>query len=591
MKKKFIIFSLLFLMFPFLTKAETLTSSIVCSPTTVIAGDTVTCDLTVTNTLDNEEETSTMRSFSANIDSNIANDFQLQSITPATNWDSNSSTNIDFTNATYGDEEGQETGFFGTLKIATLKFKVKTGSTPDNKTISLSGGSLTSSITSNTIRILSTNNLLSSLTIAGQTFSFNPSQDTYRITLNQPSVVVNATKADSKAFFRANYGPRTVNLNYGQNNIQIIVISENGKSKIYTLVITRTDERSNNNYLSSLTLSDGIIKPEFNKTNLSYDVAVPSSISTIEIMAEKEHSDASFENGYGPRTVNLKIGLNTFFIQVNSEKGEARTYTLNITRSDDSSNNYLKSITLTNGQIQFDKNVLEYNLNVLYDVLEMEVSGVVEDSTAKLEVFGSKSLKVGINTYTIKVTAQNKSVRTYTINVTRLESGKKLSTNNDLKGLVVSGYDINFTKEVLEYDLKIKKEKTLSISYTTEDETAVVKVIGNKDLKNESKIKIVVTSEDGKSKVYQINIIKDKNYLTLALYIAGGIIVGLGTLLLIFKNKIFKKKGLDQIVSEDVVAPLKGKKLILNQDTQIFARPKEIVVIPDTEEETTFEEK
>ena len=171
-------------------------------------------------------------------------------------------------------------------------------------------------------------------------------------------------------------------------------------------------------------------------------------------MAEKEHSNASFITDYGPRTVNLEIGLNTFFIQVKSEKGETRTYTLNITRSDDSSNNYLKSIALTSGQLQFDKNILEYNINVLYDVLEMEVSGIAEDETAKMEVYGIKSLKVGLNKFTIKVTAQNNSVRNYIINVTRLESGKTLSTNNYLKALVISNYDINFNKEVLEYEFK-----------------------------------------------------------------------------------------------------------------------------------------
>ncbi len=590
MKKKFIIFSMLFFLFPFVTKAANLTSTMACNPSTVNVGNTVICNVTITNTLEGEETFSNMNSFSASIS---ASEFQLTKITPATNWTSNSNTSIDLINNTYQeDEENNLIGFSGTLQIATLEFKVNTNASAGNKTISLSGGSLTSQVRSNTIKILSSNNNLSSLSVAGKTIDLNSNTDRiYSIEINQTSAIISATKADNTATFKTNYAPRTITLNYGTKDYQIIVVSENNKEKIYTLRITRQDERSQDNFLSSLSLSIGELKPGFNKTNLAYDVAVSSNIKTIEIMAEKEHSNASFITDYGPRTVNLEIGLNTFFIQVKSEKGETRTYTLNITRSDDSSNNYLKSIALTSGQLQFDKNILEYNINVLYDVLEMEVSGIAEDETAKMEVYGIKSLKVGLNKFTIKVTAQNNSVRNYIINVTRLESGKTLSTNNYLKALVISNYDINFNKEVLEYDLKIKKEDALSISYTLEDETAVVKIIGNKDLKNESKIKIVVTSEDGKSKIYQINIIKDKSYLSLALYIAGGIIVGVGTILLIFKNKIFKKSGIDQIVSQDSVATLKGKKLILNQDTQIFKRPAEIVPIPDTDEPTTFEEK
>ena len=116
-----------------------------------------------------------MNSFSASIS---ASEFQLTKITPATNWTSNSNTSIDLINNTYQeDEENNLIGFSGTLQIATLEFKVNTNASAGNKTISLSGGSLTSQVRSNTIKVLSSNNNLSSLSVAGKTIDLNSNTD------------------------------------------------------------------------------------------------------------------------------------------------------------------------------------------------------------------------------------------------------------------------------------------------------------------------------------------------------------------------------------------------------------------------------
>ena len=40
----------------------------------------------------------------------------------------------------------------------------------------------------------------------------------------------------------------------------------------------------------------------------------------------------SFENGFGPRTINLNPGNNTIYIKVRNEIGNIKTYTININR-------------------------------------------------------------------------------------------------------------------------------------------------------------------------------------------------------------------------------------------------------------------
>lgn len=539
-----------------------LTGAFNCTPDTGIINDAITCQVTIT-----PQEEELITSFRTNIDFPSA-DFELVSIIPATNWVSSSTTSIDLTNPTYEEEQG----LTEQLMIATLNFKIKSTTTYDVKTISLNGTDL-SSVINDTVHIKSTNNLLSSLTVVGKDFSFNPNTKTYNISnYTGSTATVRATLADSRAHFDNTHKPKIYELNYGNNAIQIVVISENGTSNVYTININRVDDRSNNNNLSTLGISVGTLNPSFSKNNLVYDVAVPASIENVTISASLENNKATFVNGYGPRAVKLQTGANSVLIQVKAENGEIKTYTVNITRSDKKSNNYLKSVKLTNGKIDFKKETLEYKLNVEYETAEMEITAVAEDSSAKVQVIGNKDLKVGENNFEIKVTAENESVRSYKLVVTRLEEGIVLSTNNYLKELVIKGYNIFFDKDVLEYNIKIKDDNKLTMSYIPEDETATVKVVGNSDLKSGSKINIVVTAENGDIKTYTLNIEKQFPWMIIGIIFGGILLVGGIVAGIVFKDKIFKPK--ERVIESDV---LKDAKLVLGSSPKVEKKePKKV---------------
>lgn len=565
MKKMFILL-LLFFIFPIFVNAE-VTSSLTCSKNIVEISNTFYCNLTVTP-ID-----APIKSFKANV--SYPSDFTLTSITPASNWTSNSSSIIDLTNSTYGEGEGLTTA----LNIVTLKFKTKSSATYGKKTISINGFDL-SVASSYDIDVLSSNNLLSSLTIKGIDFDFSSITNTYNLSTAKNSVTISATLMDSNSSFKTGYGPRTVNLNYGNNTIQIVTVSESGSTNTYTINIERIDQRSDNNNLSVLKVSEGTISPTFNKNVLTYNVTVDKSVSTLAIEATKEVSSSSFVSGYGPRTVNIQDGLNTFKVQVKSEKEVSKTYTLNIIRSEESSNNYLKSLVLSNSTIDFNKNILEYEVNVLYNILEMEIFAVPEDSSAKVEVIGNKSLVIGANVFTVNVVAANESILTYKITVNRLEEGKALSNNNYLSELIVNNYNIKFNKDTLSYTLEIKDESRLSISYTPEEPTATVQVLGNNSLKDGSKININVTSEDGTLKTYVINIVKEKSGTNMYLYIILIVVLLISLLFILFRKKIFKKKE-TQIINNEV--NLGKSKLILSNKNKdnLFSKNPEVINIPE----------
>lgn len=574
---------IIFLLSIFVIKVNAVTANLDCPSTEYIVNDTFSCKVTITPAA---EELIT--SFSSDI-SFPTDDLTLTSITSnATNWISNSNNSLNFTNNIYVEEEG----LTEELLLATLNFKVKGSTTYGDKTISLSGGDLTTPV-NDSINIISTNNLLSNVTITGKSFSFNSNTNDYTIKgITSGTVNINATLADSRAHFDNNHGPGIYSLNYGSNTIQIIVISESGKSNVYTFKITRSDNRSSNNYLSKLSVSSGNLVPEFNKNTLVYDVSIPTTIDSLTIAASLENSKASFVSNYGPRLVNLTNGSNSILIQVKAENGDTKTYTINVTKSDKKSNNYLKSIKLSSGTIEFKKDTLEYKVSVLNEVEEMKITANVEDNSAKVQVIGNKNLVVGENIYTIQVVAENESIRTYTIVVTRKEAGEILSNNNYLKELLIKNYKIDFDKDVLNYNLTIKKDDRLTLSYKTADENATVKVVGNSDLKTNSKIDIVVTAEDKTTKTYTISIKKSIDWTTIGIVLGVLIVIAGGVLLIVFKDKVFKTK--ERTVKSDVLSGSKlvlgkDKKSLKNEETKIYERKPELTVIPDIPDEVLEE--
>lgn len=98
-----------------------------------------------------------------------------------------------------------------------------------------------------------------------------------------------------------------------------------------------------------------------------------------------------------------------------------------------SNNSYLKNITLSTGEIEFDKDILEYTIEVEYEIDKITIHGEVEDSKATVNGFDEYNLDVGENKITLIVTAEDETSREYKIIVNREENpivpGKTLETD------------------------------------------------------------------------------------------------------------------------------------------------------------------
>ena len=390
----------------------------------------------------------------------------------------------------------------------------------------------------------SKNNYLSSLVVSNTNISFNRDTLVYNLSTTSDNVQISATKDDNKTSVT---GTGRFNLNYGTNTYRVNVTAENGSTRTYTININREDTRSSNNNLKSLTLSKGNLN--FNKSTTTYNVDVDKDTTSIKIEASLEDVKASFENGFGPRTINLNPGNNTIYIKVRNEIGNVKTYTININREDGkSSDSTLKEIKLSEGKIDFKTDVLEYKVNVEYDVNTFKIDALPTDGKSKVNITGDEKLKVGENTFTITVEAENGKITTYIVKVTRKEEGYKLSTNNYIKSLTIKNHSIDFDKKTYKYTIKTK-EKKLDISVTLDDRKSEYKISGNKNLKNGSKVLIKVIAEDGSNRTYTLNIKKSNNALIITLIIVITIITGGAITFILLKRK--KKPELEQISAED----------------------------------------
>lgn len=105
-----------------------------------------------------------------------------------------------------------------------------------------------------------------------------------------------------------------------------------------------------------------------------------------------------------------------------------------------SNDNYIKSLSIDGYDINFDKNVYEYDIIVLNDVNNLEFKIELSNKDAFYKVIGNENFKVGNNEVTIVVTALDGSIRNYVVNVEKkgnileevddeLDSEKKNSRN------------------------------------------------------------------------------------------------------------------------------------------------------------------
>ena len=225
----------------------------------------------------------------------------------------------------------------------------------------------------------------------------------------------------------------------------------------------------------------------------------------------------------------------------------------------------LKSLTVERFTLEpeFDPNITEYSLTVGADVEKLDIGVIAEDPKSTVEIVGNNELLIGENTVNVKVTAEDGTVRTYTINVTKLaDVGVKLSE------LSIENYTLSpeFSSDVFEYILNITDTSitNLAINAKSDEENVDIEIVGNNELKlGKNIITILVTSEaDNLTTTYQIVVNIDEAYKQNTQIIAGiddkdlYMYIGIGVAVLIILIIIIvviarKRRNAKQVEEED----------------------------------------
>lgn len=179
-----------------------------------------------------------------------------------------------------------------------------------------------------------------------------------------------------------------------------------------------------------------------------------------------------------------------------------------ITVSIRSKDNTLSDLQL-NGKtiVNFSPKTYSYSMQVDAAVTTASIDATLNNKTASfVDKYGSRSvpLDYGENTIEIKVKSASGEEKTYVLNIFRQDNR---GTNNDLKSLILNSGKIklDFDKNTLKYTIKTHKLTTIDVVATPEDSKAKVQVDAPKEIViGSNTIKIVVTSEDGNDKTYEV---------------------------------------------------------------------------------------
>lgn len=320
-------------------------------------------------------------------------------------------------------------------------------------------------------------------------------------------------------------------------NIKVNVT--NGESHIaYEFIITK-HVKSSDYTLKELYLNDEEINLMENV--FVYNKAVDFDEENVSIKAVANDSKATVDSEL-VFLFPIDESSKALDFKVKAENGEEKNYRVIVTRKS-KPDTTLKSLKIDRGVIDFNKDILEYDINVDYVVNDIIIEAIANDENAVVKIT-KEQLEVGDNVITILVTNENLS-SAYTLNVNRSPNLDKSQAN--LESLEVVEYkNLDFDPNVLEYDLLFKDiPSSLTVNAKSVNEGTKIEILNNENLSNGDVVTIQVTLEESEIvRIYTLKI-SEKNEINdnkLAIVITLIILVITIIVLLILNIRDSKKR-------------------------------------------------
>ena len=235
---------------------------------------------------------------------------------------------------------------------------------------------------------------------------------------------INSTKAIMTFTFQIKSNVATGSkISVSITNLVLTTISS-GETVSATYSATIAAPLSNNAKLSSLTVSNATISPQFQAGVYEYTAEVPFETQALEVSAKAAQTGAKVTID-SPVLVPGKVTNVT--VSVKAESGAVTTYTIAVSRAQDpnyvpDSNNKVLAIAVEEYFLSpvFSADQTEYIVWLPYETTTITVNAVAESQLSQIKVTGNEEpFKVGKNIIKVICTAEDGSERIYTITAMR----------------------------------------------------------------------------------------------------------------------------------------------------------------------------
>ena len=259
------------------------------------------------------------------------------------------------------------------------------------------------------------------------------------VSLNKDSWIIENINEDEIKTETITVTGNSVGSAYITLNINATTLDGENINTSKTIAVNVSERKSSNANISDIKIDDVSIVG-FNPDILTYNISTEKDRVAISVTVE-EH--ATVDPNYGVQE--LKYGVNKFSLKVTAEDGTTKNYLLNITRIDNrDTNNYLKSLSVSQGELNFNKNTTSYQVKLESEITSINISAEAESEKATIIGDGIKSLAITNNVFEITVIAENESERKYTITIIR--NNEYVITYNSNGGTKCSPDSVAVTK-------------------------------------------------------------------------------------------------------------------------------------------------
>ena len=417
------------------------------------------------------------------------------------------------------------------------------GSNTITTVVTAQEGSTTKSYTITVTRAANSNNNLGGLSISSGTLSptYNSATPSYTASVSNAttSITVTPTTAVNTASVTVNgnavtsgNASQSIPLNVGSNTITITVTAQNGSPKTYTITVTRAVSINAN--LTNLVLSQGILSPTFASGTTSYTASVGYNISSLTVTPTVADSAASVtvngvavSSGNASQSIALNVGNNTITTIVTAQDGTTtKTYTTTVTRAAATNNANLANLLISAGTLSpaFDATVTSYTASVNDATSNISVTPTTDDPNAVVRIDSNLvtsgtativGLATGNNSIVIEVTASDNSIKTYTLQVKRLQNPNlsnltiSAGTLNPVFDTATTSYTatVNYSSSTIQVTpttIATPQQLTVAgINATSATATTVPLAVGS------NTIPVVITMTDGTTQTYTITVTRN----------------------------------------------------------------------------------